>query len=51
LFSGVLVVKELDIVEERGLEDTTMADVQTCLEGFQNISLRAACFTYKAVWW
>jgi hypothetical protein len=51
VFSGVLVVKELDMVGESGSEDTTMADVQTCLEGFQNISLIAACFTYEAVWW
>jgi len=51
VFSGVFIGKELDIVGNKGLGDTTMADVQTCLQGFKNISLIAACFIYEAVWW
>jgi hypothetical protein len=35
VFSGDFIAKELDIVEDKGSVDTTMADVQTCLEGFK----------------
>jgi len=49
--SGDFIAKELDIVVDKGSGDTTMVDVQTSLEGFKNISLKAACFIYEVVWW
>jgi hypothetical protein len=44
VFSGVFRAKKVDGVGHKGSEVTTMVDVQTYLEDFKNISLRAACF-------
>jgi hypothetical protein len=51
VFSGDFIAKELDRIGDKWSGDTTIADMQTCLESFKNISLRAACFIYEAVWW
>jgi hypothetical protein len=50
VFSGDFIAKEFDGVRDKRSGDTTIADLQTCLEGFKNISLRTACLIYEAVW-
>jgi len=51
VFSGDFIAKEVYGVGDKGSGDTTIANVQTCLEGCKNISLRAGFFIYEAVWW
>ena len=51
VFSGDFISKELVIIGDKGSGDTTTVDVQTCLDGFKNISLRDGCFIYEVVWW
>jgi hypothetical protein len=51
VFTGDFKAKEVDVVGDKGSGDTTNVDVHTCLEGFKNISMRAACFIYEVVWW
>ena len=49
--SGNFIAEEVDGVGDKASGDTTIADVQTSLEGFKNITLIAACFIYEAVCW
>ena len=44
MFHGVFIVGEVD-GGDKGSGDTKMADVQTILEVFLNMSLSSVCFT------
>jgi hypothetical protein len=45
VFYGVFLAEQVDVVGDRGSEDTTAVDVQTLAEAFLNMSLRSTCFT------
>jgi hypothetical protein len=44
VFSGFFIAEEVDGARDMGSGDTATVDVQTLLEVFLNMSLRAACY-------
>lgn len=51
MFYAVFIAEEVDAIGDKGLGDTTTADVQTLLDTFLNMSLISACFNDEAVFW
>jgi hypothetical protein len=44
VFSGAIIVEEVDSVGGKGSGDARMVDVQKLLETVLNMSLRSSCF-------